>query len=100
MPDDWKPVSYDANTRQLNTVPDAFDQRPLGVLSIVYSAEIDAGKQVQSGDEVAVVQWEDNSREPLTAPDGCAGTITDVNRNLTFENLPFAPSQWLLILAE
>ncbi len=99
MPNDWKPVTYIPSTRQLDTVPDAFEQRNLSVLSIAYNPGVDVGESVGPGDEFAVVQWEDNSREALTAPDNCSGKIADVNRNIVFENLPFEPSQWLLILA-
>ena len=98
MNDDWNPVSYDSNTRRLVTVPDAFDSRELGVLSIVYRDGIDDGASVNPGDEFATVQWEDNSREALKIPDDCSGTIEDVNRNISFEDLAFEP-QWLLSLA-
>lgn len=99
MPNDWNPVTYNSSTRQLDTVPDSFNSQNLSVLSIAYNPGIDAGANIGPGDEFAIVQWEDNSREALAAPDNCSGTIAAVNRNIAFENLSFEPSQWLLILA-
>ena len=92
-------TTYDANTRQLSSVPDAFAARGLSVLSIVWKAGIDPGANVAPGTALATIQWENNSREQITAPDTCAGQVSSVNRNITFENLPFPPSQWLLILS-
>ena len=100
MPNDWKPVSYDQNTRQLSAVPDSFTQRNLGVLSIVWNPGIDVGASISPGTELAVIQWEDNSRDPITAPENCSGNIGSVNRNIIFENLAFEPSVWLLILSQ
>lgn len=91
-------VTYDQNTRELSSVPESFDARGKEVLSIVWRDGIDAGADVAAGIELADVQWDDNSREVITAPDDCAGSISSVNRNIMFEDLPFAPSQWLLIL--
>ena len=99
MTDDWNPVTYNPSTRQLVAVPDEFDSRELGVLSIAYSKGIDKGASVSPGGEFATVQWEDNSRDVLIIPDNCSGTIEDVNRNILCEDLPFEP-QWLLSLLD
>ena len=100
MANDWKPVTYDPATRQLSAVPPAFAGRALSVLSIVWQPGIEAGTRISAGDALATIQWEDNSREPFSAPDNCAGVITSVNRNIMFENLEFEPADWLLILSE
>ena len=50
------------------------------------------------GDQLAVIQWADNSLDPLLAPADCDGEIASVNRNIVFENLEFEPAEWLLIL--
>ena len=99
MADDEKLVTYDQDTRELRTIPDSFEARSLEVLSIVWRSGIDAGASISPGTELADIQWDDNSREPITAPDNCSGQIDSVNRNITFENLPFEPSQWLLIVS-
>ena len=99
MSNDSKLVTYNPSTRQLDTVPDSFESRHLTVLSIAYEPGVDAGARVNSGDEFAIVQWADNSRDTLVIPDNCAGEITSVNRNIIFENLPLEPSEWLLIFA-
>ena len=91
-------VSYDENTRELGSVPDSFSDRGKEVLSIVWRPGIDAGTDITAGTELADIQWDDNSREAVVAPDGCGGRITSVNRNIIFEDLPFPPSQWFLIL--
>ena len=98
MANDWKPVTYDPSTRQLSAVPESFANRNLSVLSIAWIPGIDVGTNVGPGAQLATVQWEDNSREPITAPDNCSGEIASVNRNIIFENLAFEPSEWLLIL--
>lgn len=100
MADDWKPVTYDPDTRQLSAVPAAFAGRPLSVLSIVWRSGIKAGTSIAPGDALATIQWEDNSRELFSAPENCAGKIASVNRNIMFENLEFEPADWLLILSE
>lgn len=92
-------VTYDPTNRELRTVPEAFAARDLGVLSVVWRSDVDPGAQVEPGTELADIQWQDNSRGVLTAPDGCAGQISTVNRNIAFENLPFPPSQVLLRLS-
>lgn len=92
-------VTYDENTRELSSVPDSFNERGKEVLSIVWKAEMQAGTDIATGAEIAEIQWDDNSREPIFAPGGCGGKISSVNRNIRFEDLPFAPSQWLLILS-
>ena len=98
MPDDWQPVAYDPDTRQLSAVPDAFAAKPLTVLSIVWRDGMDPGTEIAPGDRLATIQWEDNSREPLTAPPDCRGKVAAVNRDILFENLEFEPAEWLLIL--
>ena len=101
MPDDdWKPVSFDPNTRQLSVIPDAFKKRPLGVLSIIWKDGIDAGATVAPGSELADIQWEDNTLELIVAPEDCAGDIDSVNRNIVFEDLEFSPAIWLLVLGD
>ena len=92
-------VTYDPATSQLNTVPTAFAERPQNVLSIIWRPGIDPGHEVHAGDEVGDIQWADNSREPIVAPDECSGSIASVNRNIPYAELPFTPSQWLLILS-
>lgn len=98
MAGDWKPVSYDPDTRQLSAIPAAFAGRPMAVLSIVWSPGINVGKVIDAGTELATIQWEDNSRETFSAPEHCSGKIAAVNRNILFENLEFEPADWLLIL--
>jgi len=92
-------VAYDQGTGELRSNPRSFDGRGMEVLSIVWRAGIDAGATVGPGTELADVQWDDNSREPIIAPDNCSGRIDSVNRDIMFENLPFEPSQWLLIVS-
>lgn len=92
-------VSFDEASGELRSVPDAFDERGLSVLSIIWRPGIDT-VTVGPGTAVADVQWEDNTREAIEAPEGCSGTVSSVNRNITFENLPFAPSQWLMIVGQ
>lgn len=91
-------VTYDEDTRELSSVPDSFDARGREVLSIAWRPGVNAGADVTAGMELADIQWDDNSLEAITAPDDCVGQISSVNRNIMFEDLPFAPSQWLLIL--
>lgn len=98
MADGENLVTYNQDTRELRTIPDSFAARSLEVLSIVWRSGIDAGASISPGTVLADIQWEDNSREPITAPDSCSGQIHSVNRNITFENLPFEPSQWLMIV--
>lgn len=100
MNSDWKPVTYDSDTRQLSAIPAAFAARDLNVLSIVWKPGIDAGSAVTPGTELADIQWEDNSRETFAAPENCTGEIASVNRNIMFENLAFEPACWLLLLQE
>ena len=90
-------VTYDQNTKQLSSVPGAFAARNLSVVSIVWG--VDAGDNVNPGMKVATIQWEDNSREPMTTSADCSGDVSSVNRNIVFENLYLEPSQWLLILS-
>ena len=99
MSNDWKPVTYDPDTRQLSAVPDSFANRDLTVLSIVWESGTDAGATVTPGAKLAIIQWEDNSRDPILAPENCSGKISSVNRSIMFENLAFEPAEWLLILA-
>ncbi len=98
MADDEGLVTYDRNSRELRTVPASFEARGKEVLSIVWRPGIDVGARINPGTELADIQWDDNSREPITAPEHCAGRIDSVNRDIAFENLPFEPSQWLLIV--
>jgi hypothetical protein len=99
MPDQWKPVTYDPDTRQLSAIPASFADRDLSVLSIVWESGIDAGFSVSPGDELAIIQWEDNSREAILAPEECGGSILAVNRNIMFEDLPYEPAIWLIVFA-
>ena len=96
MTNNWNPVTYDDQIRQLSAVPDTFANRNKSVLSIVW--QCDAGNAIEPGTKLGIVQWEDNSRDAITAPANCTGVIDSVNRNITFENLPFEPAQWLIIL--
>ena len=98
MSNDSKLVTYSQKTRQLSAVPDGFAAQNMSVLSIVWKSGIDAGADISPGTELADIQWEDNSRSSIAAPDGCSGQIASVNRHIMFENLAFEPSQWLLIL--
>ena len=98
MAGDQNLVTYDRDTRELRSVPNSFEARGREVLSVVWRPGIDAGARIAPGTELADIQWDDNSREPITAPNRCSGKIDSVNRDITFENLPFEPSQWLLIL--
>ncbi|MEE8584705.1 MAG: hypothetical protein V3T83_07630 [Acidobacteriota bacterium] len=51
----------------------------------------------KAGDELGTVQWKDNSRSPIVCPAECRGTVSEVNRNITYEVLARVP-QWLLRL--
>jgi len=92
-------VTYDAVNSQLSTVPADFYQRGLSVLAIVWRDGVDPGHAVHPGDELADIQWEDNSRQAIVAPNNCSGSVASVNRNINYEDLPFEPAQWLLILS-
>ena len=100
MANNWIPVTYDPASRQLSTIPDSFASRDLSVLAIVWKSGIDVGASVAPGTELAVIQWEDNSRKTFKAPENCTGEITSVNRNIMFADLAFEPAVWLLILSQ
>ncbi len=89
-------TTYDATNRELRTVPEAFAARGKSVLSMVWKSAIKVGSQIDPGTDLVIVQWEDNSRETVSAPAGCAGQVASVNRDVLFENLRFPPSQTLL----
>ena len=92
-------TSFDEQNRELRTAVDYFrnkrDNEGLTVLSIVWT--IDPGHDIGTGDELGTVQWSNNSREPLACPADCAGTVSSLNRNITYEVLARRP-QWLLRL--
>lgn len=86
-------VTYDATTKELRNNPAAFAEKEEYVASIVW--EKDVNNNVEPGDILATIQWNDNSRESLKAPNGCAGTVSYLNKNIRFENLEYEPSQLL-----
>ncbi|UCD29662.1 MAG: hypothetical protein JSV03_04050 [Planctomycetota bacterium] len=90
--------TYDETNRVLMTVPEAFSRRPEAVLSWVWRKEVEVGKSIDGGVEVADIQWDNNVREVITAPGACCGKIKALNRDIVFENLPFAPPQILFAI--
>jgi hypothetical protein len=90
---------YDETNKVLKTVPDAFAKRQEAVLSWVWRPDIEIGKSIDPGIEVADIQWDSNKREVIIAPDNCKGEIKSLNRDILFENLPYPPPQILLAIS-
>ena len=63
------------------------------MLSVLW--RVDAGREIGEGDELATVQWSDNSRDPILCPPGCNGRVVGVNGDIIYEVLA-RRSQWLL----
>lgn len=89
-------VTYVQDSKELFSVPEAFASREKSVLSWVWRPPVQVGNYLEAGNEIAEVQWEDNAREVIVAPPGCSGKITAVNRDISYENLRYHPSQILL----
>ena len=92
-------ITYVPSNKELLTVPEAFARRDKSVLSWVWRRPIKIGNRLEAGDEIADIQWEDNTREVITAPFDCSGEISAVNRDIFFENLRYPPSQVLLVIS-
>ena len=90
-------VIYDSGSGELRSNPQGFARQADYVASIVW--EKDQGARVAPGDPLAIVQWGRGEHETLYAPDGCSGRVCDLNRNILFEELEFAPSQYLARIA-
>lgn len=92
-------TSYDSENRELRSSVDYFrgrrDNDGLIVLSITFN--VDSGDDCKAGDELGKVQWKDNTRTPIVCPQGCAGTVSGVNRNISYEIMTRVP-QWLVRL--
>ena len=91
-------IFYEQTNKLLVTVPDAFARREESVLSLVWREGVEVGAEIEAGSEVADIQWDNNEREAIAAPADCSGKIKAVNRDILFENLPYAPPQNLLAL--
>ena len=92
-------ITYVPANKELLTVPEAFARRDKSVLSWVWRQPINIGNRLKAGDEIADIQWEDNTKEVIIAPSDCSGEISAVNRNISFENLRYPPSQVLLAIS-
>lgn len=92
-------ITYDKTNKVLMSVPQAFEERPESVVAWNWRPNIDPDKPVKPGAAIADVQWDDNTREPVTAPAICSGTISAINNDILIENLHFAPPQFLLKIA-
>lgn len=89
-----KPLAtYNANSKELRNNPEAFAERDDYVASIVWEKQVD--EDVNPSEVLATIQWGNGSLEPLNAPDGCTGKVINLNRNISYENLEYAPSQFL-----
>ena len=51
--------------------------------------EVKLGYHVQPGTELDDIYWDDNSREPVVAPDGCYRTISWRNADLDYLNFRY-----------
>ena len=91
--------TYDDATKTLFTVPEAFEDRKQAVLSWVWRPEVDQERRITPGFILADIQWDNGNVEEVTAPGNCSGRITWLNRDITYENLPYPPSQSLLRLS-
>ena len=89
-------ITYDETNKILWSVPAAFNQRPEAVVSWVWRRGIEPGATINAGMVLADIQWDDNKREAVNAPDNCNGNIKVRNSNIRYENLPYAPPQSLL----
>ena len=92
-------ITYVQINKELHTVPEAFARRDTSVLSWVWRRPVTIGSHIEAGDEIADIQWEDNTTEVIRAPSDCSGDISAVNRDIAFENLRYPPSQVLLALS-
>lgn len=89
---------YEETNKVLMTVPEAFARRKEALLSWVWRQGIKVGKSIDAGSAVADIQWDNNIREVITLPDNCSGKIKALNREIDYENLPYAPPQNLLAI--
>ena len=89
-------ITYEETNKVLLTVPEAFEKRRDTVVALVWKPGIDVGKTISPGTVLADVCWGNRPDEVITAPANCSGEISSVHRDIIFENLPYAPPQWLL----
>jgi hypothetical protein len=89
-------ITYDEINKILWTVPAAFNQRPEAVVSWVWRRGIEPEAAINAGTVLADIQWADNNREAVSAPDNCTGKVKVRNSKIKYENLHFAPPQSLL----
>ena len=88
---------YDPANRELCTVASAFAARPAAVLDIQFDADLE-GREVAPGTSLATVTWSDGAREPMAAPEGCAGRVIYANRRVDYDRIQEPPAQVLVRL--
>lgn len=86
-------VTYNAETGELRSNPAAFAEKSDYVASILWEKE--EGQKVEPGDVLAVIQWGSDPKSNINAPKGCTGTVKRLNRNISYEELEYSPSQFL-----
>jgi len=92
------PVVYEAANRELKTRKDYFAQIPKPVIGIEWEEGIEVGEKIVSGELLAQIIWDDNTKTPIIAPPKCRGRITWMNGQIEYEWLHLQ-SQILLRLA-
>src|SRR5688572_20175322 len=95
-----KPASYDPVPRLLRTVPEFYDARVNAVLVIRWEPGIKAEAEIQEGDLLATVVWDDDQEDPIHAPNGCEGTVLRTNRQIRFGTLHRTAQDLLELVAD
>jgi hypothetical protein len=93
-------VTFNTTNKMLRSVPGAFGKRPHPASNWIWKPQIDPGVVIESGTQLADVQWENDSMDAIVAPEDCAGKILWLNERIDVPNLslPFARPQDLLQL--
>ena len=87
-------LTYESKNREVYFVIDYFKQKPAAAVRVSWKGGIGRDATVAVGDVLATLKWSDGTEEELKAPGGCNGTIEATNRQIRYDLLTRAPSQW------
>jgi len=82
------PVSYDHPNRELRTVRFYFADHDDSVLKIKWQPGIKVGSQIEAGQVLATILWDESEDVLIKAPAKCSGTIARRVVSFDYESLP------------
>ena len=80
-------VVFDEANRELRTVYPYFADSTCTVLAIRWMDGIKLKARIRKGTRLAEIEWDDGTREIISAPVGCSGIIRSRNRRIPYEDL-------------